>query len=77
MAHCNNCNYKWKTKDVWLLNFTKKGKECASCRVKQFISWKDREIIMGLGYLSWTIAILIIIFLPFIIKLSDKEEAFF
>ncbi len=77
MAHCNNCNYKWKTKDVWQLGYTKKGKECPSCRVKKFASFKDREVILGLVSLSWTFAILIIIFFPFIIKLSDKDETIF
>ncbi|PFH90726.1 hypothetical protein [Bacillus sp. AFS088145] len=77
MAHCNNCNYKWKAKDIWQLGFTKKGKECPNCRTKQFATFKDKEVILGLGYLSWIFVILIIIFFPFVIKLSYKEEKFF
>ncbi|GGP09102.1 hypothetical protein [Oceanobacillus neutriphilus] len=62
MARCTNCNYKWKTKDVWLLGFTKKGKVCPVCNTRQFLAFKDRGFLLGLGYLSGTIAILIIIF---------------
>jgi len=77
MARCSNCNYKWKTKDVWLLGFTKKGKTCPSCNAKQFASFKDRGFLLGLGYLSGTIGIIIIIFFPFIIKLSNQDETIF
>ena len=74
MARCTNCNYKWKTKDVWLLGFSKKGKDCPNCKTKQFISFKDRCPLIGLGYLSGTIGILLIIFFPLFFKLSDRDE---
>ena len=77
MARCSNCNYKWKTKDVWLLGFTKKGKTCPGCNAKQFASFKDRGFLLGLGYLSGTIGIIIIIFFPFIIKLSSQDETIY
>ena len=77
MARCTNCNYKWNTKNVWLLGFSKKGKECPNCNTKQFVSFKDKGLILGLGYISGTIGLLLIIFFPFFIKLSDKDETTF
>ncbi len=77
MARCSNCNYKWRTKDVWLLGFTKKGNLCPSCKAKQFVSFKDRGFLLGLGYLSGTIGIIIIILFPFFIKLSNQDETIF
>ena len=77
MARCTSCNYKWKTKNVWLLGFSKKGKECPKCNIKQFVSFKDRGLILGLGYISGTMALLLILFFPFFIKLSDKDETIF
>jgi len=74
VAHCTNCNYKWRTKDVWLLGFTKKGKVCQNCNAKQFLSFKDRGLLLGLGSLSGIIAMLIIIIFPYLLKLSDKDE---
>ncbi|WP_455661304.1 hypothetical protein, partial [Pradoshia sp.] len=64
MARCSNCNYKWSMKDVWSLGFIKRGKVCPSCKAKQFASFKDRGFLLGLGYLSGTIGIIIIIFFP-------------
>lgn len=74
MARCTNCNEKWSTKDVWLLGFTENGKVCPNCNARQFLSFKDRGLLLGLGYLSGTIAILIIISFPFLLQLSDKDE---
>ena len=36
-------------------------------RKKQFVSFKDRGFLLGLGYLSGTIGIIIIILFPFFI----------
>ena len=77
MARCTNCNYKWNTKNVWLLGFSKKGKECPNCNTKQFVSFKDKGLILSLGYISGVIGLLLIIFFPFFIKLSDKDETLF
>lgn len=77
LARCTHCNFKWKVKDIWSLGFTKEGKDCPSCKNKQYVSFKDRGFILGLGYLSGTIAILIIIFFPFFIKLSNQDETIF
>lgn len=69
MAHCTNCNYKWKTKEIWSLGFSKKGKNCPNCGNKQYISSKTQRI-FTLGYLS----LVFIVFFPFFIKLSDSDE---
>lgn len=74
MPRCTNCNYKWKAKDIWKLGFSKNGKECPSCKTKQYVSFKDGGFLMSLGYLSGVVGLLLIIFLPFYIKLSDKDE---
>ena len=74
MARCTTCHNKWKTKDMWLLGFTKKGKECLNCGTRQFLSFKNRELILGLGFLSGAIAILMIMFFPFLLTLSDQDD---
>ncbi|XIG85439.1 hypothetical protein C1N90_08500 [Priestia aryabhattai] len=74
MACCNHCNYKWNAKNVWLLGFSKKGKQCAKCHTKQFISLKNTSALIGIGYLSGIAAIFFISLFPFIAKLTDKEE---
>ncbi|ANS52533.1 hypothetical protein BM86_17015 [Bacillus thuringiensis] len=74
MAYCTNCKNKWKIRDVWRLSFSKKGKVCPHCSVRQYVSFKGREPLFGLGYFLMPIAIVIIIFFPFCMKLSDKEE---
>ena len=75
MACCNYCNYKWNAKNVWLLGFSKKGKKCPKCNTRQFVSFKGSGPLIGLSYLSGIVAILFIIFFPFLVKLTDKEEA--
>ncbi|MGM9922615.1 MAG: hypothetical protein ACI35R_00020 [Bacillus sp. (in: firmicutes)] len=74
MARCTNCNCKWKIKNMWLLGFSKKGRACPHCGTRQFASFKESNVLIGLGSLSGIIAILLIMFFPFFIKLSDKEE---
>ncbi|WP_391209578.1 hypothetical protein [Psychrobacillus sp. L4] len=70
MAHCTNCNYKWKAKEIWSLGFSKKGKDCSNCGDKQYISYETQGI-LTLYYLS----IVFIVIFPFLIKLSDKDES--
>ena len=77
MARCSNCHNKWKLKDVWLLGFSKKGRVCPYCKARQFPSFKDRGFLLGLGYLSGTIGIILIIFFPFIIQLSNQDETIY
>lgn len=77
MASCTHCHYKWKAKNVWLLGFSKKGKACPNCQTKQFVSFNESGFLMGLGYLSSTVAIILIIFFPYFIKLSNKDETIF
>jgi hypothetical protein len=74
MAHCTNCNHKWKKRRVWQLGFSKKGRECPVCRTKQFISFENTSPLIGLGYISATVAILFILFFPFLVELTEKEE---
>ncbi len=69
MARCTSCNYKWKAKEVWSLGFSKKGKDCPICGVKQYIS-SETQRTFTLGYLS----LIFIVIFPFIIKLSDKDK---
>ena len=74
MTRCTNCKYKWKAKDVWKLGFSKNGKECPNCKARQYVSFKDGGFLMGLGYLSGAVGLLLIILFPFYINLSDKDE---
>lgn len=69
MARCANCNYKWKVKDVLVLGFSKKGKECRHCGHRQYVSAETQRL-FTLGSLS-------LLFVPFLlskIKLSGKDE---
>ena len=77
VARCTNCNYKWRIKDVWLLGFTRKGEGCPSCNTRQLLSFKDKGLLVGLGYLSGTIALCMIRIFPFLLKLSDQDETIF
>ena len=74
MSRCTNCTYKWKAKDVWKLGFSKNGKECPNCHARQYASFKDGGFLIGLGYLSGIVGVLIIILFPLYINLSDKDE---
>ena len=74
MAHCTNCNFKWKAKHIWKLGFSKDGKQCPNCQAQQFVSYKDGGFLMGLGYLSGIVGLLLILFFPLYIRLSDKNE---
>lgn len=69
MARCTKCNHKWSLKNVMSLAFSKDGKECPACKEKQYISSTTQNI-MSFAYWS----VIIVILLPFIIKLSDKKE---
>lgn len=75
MARCTNCNHKWKAKDIWKLGISKNGKECPTCKTQQYVSFQNGGLLMGLGYLSGVVGLLLIIFFPFYIKLSDTNEA--
>ncbi|MDT0173865.1 hypothetical protein Q9R23_12880 [Exiguobacterium sp. BRG2] len=71
MARCTNCQYKFNTKELLAVSVAihGKGKTCPNCGVKQYIS-KDSQHYLSLGYVS----LLFVLILPFVIKLSDKEE---
>ena len=69
MVRCTNCQYTFKTKEVLAVGLAKHGKACPNCGMKQYIS-KDSQHYLSLGYVS----LLFILILPFVIKLSDKEE---
>ena len=70
MVRCTNCDYKWKTKDVLAVGFAKHGKACPNCGEKQYIS-KDTQRYLSLGYIS----LLFVLIMPFVVKLSDREES--
>jgi CXXC-20-CXXC protein len=69
MVRCTNCDYKWKTKEVLAVGFAKHGKTCPNCGKKQYLS-KDTQHYLSLGYVS----LLFLLTMPFVIKLSDREE---
>ncbi|WP_110928625.1 hypothetical protein [Bacillus massiliglaciei] len=70
MARCTNCHHKWKVKDIWSLGFSKYGKACPACGTKQYMS-SDTLAVMSLG----SISLLFLILVPFIMKISDKDES--
>lgn len=74
MARCTNCNYKWKLKGIWSIGFSKNGKKCPNCNKRQFISFKNENPLIGLGYLNGIIALFIIIFCPFFVKLTENKD---
>lgn len=74
MARCTSCNHKWRIRDIWLLGFKKQGKKCTNCDTRQYLSFKDRGLLMGLGYVSTVAAVFILIFFPFLLKLSAQDE---
>ena len=71
MARCTNCQYKFKTKELLAVSVTihGKGKPCPNCGVKQYMSRKS-QFYLSLGNIS----LLFVLFLPFLIRLSDREE---
>ncbi|WP_214850216.1 hypothetical protein [Exiguobacterium sp. s193] len=70
MVRCTNCDYKWKTKDILAVGFAKHGKDCPNCGEKQYLS-KDTQRYLSLGYVS----LFFLLIMPFVIKLSDREES--
>lgn len=69
MTKCSVCGNKWRLKEVWAVGWSKKGRACSNCGHRQYISGQTKGI-FTLGYLS----LLFVLFFPFIIKLSDKDE---
>ncbi|PSL50731.1 hypothetical protein B0H94_1023 [Salsuginibacillus halophilus] len=69
MTNCANCNRKWRIREVWALGFTHKGKNCAHCGKRQYIS-ADTQNLLTLGYLS----LVFVVVLPFLVKLSNENE---
>lgn len=74
MTRCTNCGYKWKAKDIWKLGMAKDGKNCPDCGTKQYPSFKDQGLLVGLGYLSGTVGLLLIVLFPYYVRLSDRDE---
>ncbi|WP_313490595.1 MULTISPECIES: hypothetical protein [Exiguobacterium] len=72
MARCTNCQYKFKTKELLAVSVAihGKGKPCPNCGVKQYMSRKS-QFYLSLGNIS----LLFVLFLPFLIRLSDREES--
>lgn len=73
MAHCTNCQGKWKRRTVWALAFTKEGKPCPHCGTIHHVAFKDKGVLLWLGFLFEIVAILFIILFPFLVKLSTKK----
>lgn len=69
MARCTNCQYKFSTKEVLAVSVAIHGKACPNCGVKQYMSRKS-QFYLSLGNIS----LLFVLFLPFLIRLSDREE---
>lgn len=74
MAHCTNCGAKWKVEGIWKLGVAKDGKNCLSCGARQYASFNNGGFLMGLGYMSGTIGLLLIVLFPFYIRLSSRKE---
>lgn len=74
VAHCTNCGVKWKAKDIWKLGAAKDGKNCPSCGARQYVSFKNGGFLMGLGYVSGTIGLLLIVLFPYYIRLSNQKD---
>lgn len=72
MARCTNCQYKFSTKEVLAVSVAihGKGKTCPNCGVIQYMSRKS-QFYLSLGNIS----LLFVLFLPFLIRLSDREES--
>lgn len=69
MPRCTNCYTKWKISDIWKLGFSKDGRNCPACGKRQYISSESQRM-MTIEFWS----VLFILFLPFMIKLTDKDE---
>lgn len=52
----------------------KDGKTCATCGERQYVSFKNGGFLMGLGYMSGTIGLLLIVLFPYYIRLSKQKE---
>ncbi|WP_215084472.1 hypothetical protein [Exiguobacterium sp. s78] len=72
MARCTNCQYKFSTKEVLAVSVAihGEGKTCPNCGVKQYMSRKSQFYLL-LGNIS----LLFVLFLPFLIRLSGREES--
>ncbi|TFD94406.1 hypothetical protein [Jeotgalibacillus sp. R-1-5s-1] len=69
MARCTHCQSKWKISEVWSLGFSKSGKKCSNCGTTQYISQETKNL-FTLGWIS----LIVVPFLFFRIKLSDRDE---
>ncbi|MGX7594408.1 hypothetical protein ACWNS2_04155 [Planococcus plakortidis] len=74
MAYCANCGTEWKVKDIWKLGVSKDGKNCPSCDARQYVSFNNGGFLMGLGYVSGTIGLLLIVLFPYYIRLSNQKD---
>ncbi|WP_042349250.1 TIGR04104 family putative zinc finger protein [Bacillus massiliigorillae] len=72
MTSCQNCNYKWSTKEIWRIGVSKNGRVCAKCGKKQYLS-RDTKNWLTVGWLIPLIIILILVPKRFV-KLSNKDE---
>lgn len=72
MARCMNCQYEFNTKELLAVSVAihGKGKPCPNCGVNQYMSQKS-QFYLSLGNIS----LLFVLFLPFLIRLSDQEES--
>lgn len=72
MPRCTNCQFTFKTKELLAVSVAihGKGKTCPDCGVKQYMSRKS-QFYLSLGNIS----LLLVLFLPFLIRLSDREES--
>ena len=58
-----------KRRTCWLSVLRTHGKDCPNCGKKQYLS-KDTQHYLSLGYVS----LFFLLIMPFVIKLSDREE---
>jgi hypothetical protein len=69
MGHCSLCGHKWGKRDLVRLGFSRDGRNCRGCSCRQYMSTETRRMFSA-GYVS----ILFVFFMPFVVKLSSKDE---
>lgn len=69
MAVCKSCGKRWGFINVAKVVFAKGGVECPNCKRKQYLSSSS---LINLSFASTFFFLLII--MPFLVRLSNKEE---
>ncbi|WP_100401944.1 TIGR04104 family putative zinc finger protein [Bacillus sp. FJAT-42315] len=73
MASCQNCQCKWKRREVLRVGFSKNGLACPYCGTKQYVS---EETTNWLTLTYWSPIFLLMILLPSFVELSSEEKPY-